>query len=383
MIKPFKKPIYVTRPLLPSLDGYNRRLQKIWQSQWLTNNGKQHKKLEERLRNYLKVKNLSLTNNGTTALQIALKALDITGEVITTPFTFAATIHAIDWNGLKPVFCDIDPVTLNIEVEKIETLITEQTSAILPVHVFGTPCNVEEIRKIADKYNLKVIYDAAHAFGTEINGIGIGNYGDITMYSFHATKLFNTIEGGALVCNDPELKKKIDLMKNFGIKNEEEVVMPGINGKMNEIQAAMGLEVLKHVDEEMNKRRRIKEIYYENLGDIEGITFVPDTLEVKNSYQYLVIRIDKDKFGVSRDYVYDKLKEYNVYTRKYFYPLCSNYECYNSLLSAKVENLPVANKIVKEVLSLPFYGELKNDEIVKICDLIKIIKTVNCSLLVR
>lgn len=373
MVKPFEKPIYVTRPLLPSMDNFIYRMKRIWESKWITNNGGQHQKLETELKKYLKVDNLSLINNGTIALQIALKALDIEGEVITTPFTFAATPHAIAWNGLTPVFCDIDPETLNIDAKKIEPLITEKTSAILPVHVFGTPCDVEKIQKIADEYNLKVIYDGAHAFGTEIDGVGIGNYGDITMYSFHATKLFNTVEGGALACNNKELKQKIDMLKNFGIKNEEEVVFIGTNGKMNEFQAAMGLEVLKKVEEEREKRKKIQEIYYQELGDLEGISFIPkkDLEGVTSSYQYFVIRINEKQFGVSRDFVYEKLKEYNVYTRKYFFPLCSDYNCYRNLPSVAKENLPVAYKVVNEVLSLPFYGDLGAKNAEKICDIIK------------
>jgi len=370
-MNPFKEPIYVTRPLLPSIKDYKKRIEDIWESQWITNNGQQHQELENKLQDYLKVDNLSLINNGTIALQIALKSLDLKGEVITTPFTFAATPHSISWNCLKPVFCDIDPETLNIDPDKIEDLITDKTSAILAVHVFGTPCDVDKIQKIADKYGLKVIYDGAHAFGTEINGTAIGNFGDITMYSFHATKLFNTIEGGALACNDKKLKEKIDLFKNFGIKNENEVVTIGTNGKMNEFQAAMGLEVLKEVDDERKKREEIKQVYYNKLKDIEGINFIHDINNVKNSYQYLVIRINKDKFGFSRDELYEKLKEYNVYTRKYFYPLCSNYDCYNGFNSATKENLPVANKVVNETLSLPFYGDLGKEKTIKICNFIQ------------
>jgi dTDP-4-amino-4,6-dideoxygalactose transaminase len=294
--------------------------------------------------------------------------------VITTPFTFAATPHSITWNGLKPVFCDINPKTLNIDVNKIENLITEKTSAILAVHVFGTPCDVDKIQKIAEKHNLKVIYDGAHAFGTEINGTAIGNYGDITMYSFHATKLFNTIEGGALACSDSDLKAKIELLKNFGIKNEDEVVSIGTNGKMNEFQAAMGLEVLKKVEEERIKRKKIRKVYHEELEDIEGISFIYEEDNVKSSQQYLVIRIDEKKFGLSRDEVYNKLKKYNIFSRKYFYPLCSNYPIYNNFKSARKENLPIANEIVKEVLSLPFYGELGIDKSKKIANIIKSFK---------
>lgn len=369
-MKAFKEPIYVTRPLLPPINKYKEKIDEIWVSQWITNNGQQHQKLEKELKTYLKVDNLSLINNGTIALQIALKALDISGEVITTPFTFAATPHSIAWNGLKPVFCDIDPETLNIDADKIENLITDTTSAILAVHVFGTPCDVDKIEKIADKHDLKVIYDGAHAFGTEIDGTAIGNYGDITMYSFHATKLFNTIEGGALACNDQELKEKIELLKNFGIKNKEEIVEVGTNGKMNEFQAAMGLEVLKEVENERKKRKKIKEIYHNELEDVEGINFIDEPENIKSSQQYLVIRIDKEEFGISRDEVYEKLKKYNVYARKYFYPLCSNFDSYQDLDSAEKNNLPVANKIVDQVLSLPFYGDLGTEAAEKIAKII-------------
>jgi len=349
---------------------YIERLKEIWESQWITNNGKQHQKLEKELIDYLKVDKLSLINNGTIALQIALKALELEGEVITTPFTFAATPHAISWNGLKPVFCDIDLKTLNIDADKIEDLITEKTSAILAVHVFGTPCDAEKIENVAEKHDLKVIYDGAHAFGTKINGTSIGNYGDITMYSFHATKLFNTIEGGALACSNENLKEKIDLLKNFGIKNEEEIVSTGTNGKMNEFQAAMGLEVLKKVEEERKKRKKIRKMYQNKLEDFDGITFIHESKNIKSSQQYLVIKINKEKFGLSRDEVYKKLKEYNVYTRKYFYPLCSNISIYNSLSSAKKEKLPIANKVVNQVLALPFYGDLEISVVKKICKLI-------------
>ena len=356
------------------MENYIERLKEIWESQWITNNGNQHQKLEKELKEYLEVNNLSLINNGTIALQIALKALGLEGEIITTPFTFAATPHSISWSGLKPVFCDIDSETLNIDANKIESLITEKTSAILAVHVFGTPCDVEKIEKIADKHNLNVIYDGAHAFGTEINGTSIGNYGDITMYSFHATKLFNTIEGGALACNNSKLKEKIERLKNFGIRNKEEVTEIGTNGKMNEFQAAMGLEVLKKVEAERKKRKEIKEVYHNELEDIHGITFITENKYVKSSQQYLVIRINKKQFGLSRDEVYEKLKEYNVFSRKYFYPLCSNYECYINLDSAKKENLLIANQVVDEVLSLPFYGELGTDNAIKITDIITTIR---------
>jgi len=373
-IEPFDKPIYVTRPLLPPLEKLSRSLQDIWDAQWLTNNGAKHKELENKLRDYLTVPQLSLFNNGTIALLVAIKALELTGEIITTPFTFAATAHSISWIGLEPVFVDIDPVTMCIDPKRIEEAISPRTSAIMPVHVFGTPCDVKAIQEIADRHNLKIIYDAAHAFGTEIYGTGIGNFGDITMYSFHATKLFNSAEGGALACKSEELKKKIDLLKNFGIKNEEEVIEVGINGKMNELQAAMGLAVLEHIEEERQKRAIIKQTYIENLKDIPGIKLMPDLPDVRSSYQYFAIRIDEEEFGRSRDYVYEELKKYNVFTRKYFHPLCSNFECYKHLPSADSKNLPVANKIGNGVLSMPFYGGLGEEDAVKLCEIISAIQ---------
>jgi len=373
-IKPFSKPIYITRPILPDLKKITFYLKDVWKSQWLSNNGYQHKKFEYKLKKYLKVPYLSLFNNGTIALLVAIKSLKLSGEVVTTPFTFPATPHCISWNNLTPVFCDIDPDTMNINPDKIESLITKKTSAILAVHVFGSPCDVEKIQKIANKYNLKVIYDAAHAFGVKINGVGIGNFGDVSMFSFHATKLFHTAEGGALAFKDVKLKTKIDLLKNFGIKNEEEVVDIGINGKMNEIQAVLGQLVLEKVDDEMKKRKLLLDAYHNYLKDIEGISFLklPDT--IKSSHQYFTIRINEKEFGKSRNYIYDKFKKYNVFTRKYFYPLCSNYPHYINFLSSKKANLPVAHTVVNEVLSMPFYGGLSVNDIEKICKILKSFK---------
>lgn len=356
--------------MLPELDGFRKKLEEVWNSKWLTNVGKQHQDFENELKKYLKVTHVSLFNNGTIALIVAVQSLRLSGEVITTPFTFPATPHVLSWNGINPIFCDIDPVTLNIDTEKIESLITPRTTGILGVHIFGTPCKVDEIQRIADIYGLKVIYDAAHAFGVEINGKSIGNYGDITMFSFHATKLFHTAEGGALTFNDSNLKPRIELLKNFGIKNEEEVVMPGINGKMNEIQAALGIILLDYIEEERKKRKSICEKYTEFLREVPGISIVNYTEYDNNSYQYFVIRINEEQFGRSRDYVYEKLKEYNVFTRKYFYPLCSNYPCYKHLPSSAHENLQVANRVVNEVLCLPFYGSLSLDDIGKITEIL-------------
>lgn len=373
-LKTFDKPIYITRPILPPLGEVNEKLKEVWASGWLTNNGPQHTALEEALRSTLGVAHLSLFNNGTIALIIACQSLRLSGEVITSPFTFPATPHVLAWNNIKPVFCDIDPVTMNIDAEKIEKLITPQTTAILGVHVFGTPCDVIEIQSIADRYGLKVIYDAAHAFGVKVGPTQIGNYGDISMLSFHATKIFHTAEGGALVYKDKNLKERIDLLKNFGIKNEEEVVMPGINGKMNEIQAVIGLVTLNHLDEEIEKRKELVSAYQSFLKDVEGISYLTTLPNVKSNYQYFVIRVNQRLFGYSRDYLYNRFKQYNVFTRKYFYPLCSDYPCYRHLPSAAPSNLPVAQKVADEVLCMPLYGELTVDDVEKICDLIKSFK---------
>ncbi|WML53094.1 DegT/DnrJ/EryC1/StrS family aminotransferase [Neobacillus sp. PS3-12] len=370
----FDEPIFVTRPLMPELNEVVEKLKEVWDAKWLTNNGKQHQSLEDKLMDYLKVPSLSLFNNGTIALIIACQSLRISGEVITTPFTFAATPHILAWNDINPIFCDIDPLTMNIDPDKIESMITPKTTAILGVHVFGTPCDVFKIQEIANQYGLKVIYDAAHAFGVEVDGKGIGNFGDITMFSFHATKLFHTAEGGALTYGDKHLKNRIDLLKNFGIKNENEVVMPGINGKMNEMQASLGLVVLDLVEEERIKREKIRCLYRELLSEIEGISFVPELEGVKSSLQYFPIRINENKFGKSRDFVYEELKKYNIFTRKYFYPLCSDYPCYSQLPSASSYNLPNSHQVVKEILTLPFFGDLDLDKVESICEILKVIK---------
>ena len=370
----FKEPIYVTRPLLPDLDLVTNKLKEVWDSKWLTNNGPQHILLEKSLKETLKVPYLSLFNNGTIALMVACQSLRLSGDVITTPFTFAATPHVLTWNNINPIFCDIDPITMNIDADKIESMITPQTTGILAVHVFGTPCDVEKIQEVANRYGLRVIYDAAHAFGVEIGNKGIGTFGDISMMSFHATKLYHTVEGGALMHNDCHLKARIDLLKNFGIKNEEEVVMPGINGKMNEVQAAIGLIMLDCIDEERQKRAVLTHIYREELETVDGITLMPILDNVRHNYQYFVIRIDEEEFGVSRDYVYDHFKEYNVFTRKYFHPLCSEYTCYRQMSSANPVHLPVANEVGKEVLSMPLYGELSTDDIRKICSILRSFK---------
>lgn len=368
---PFSQPIYVTRPLLPDLFDLQKMLEGIWDSKILTNGGPKHQELEEAINTTLKVPSSCLFNNGTIALITACQALKLTGEVITTPFTFPATPHVLKWNNISPVFCDIDPETMTIDHRKIESHITAKTSAILGVHVYGIPCAVNEIQNIADRHGLKVFYDAAHAFGTEIEGRGIGTFGDISMFSFHATKLFHTVEGGCVTFNDPGLKSRIDLLKNFGIKNENEVILPGINGKMNEIQASIGLLNLQNIEKEKQKRADIARIYQEELHSLAGIKLVRLQADTTPSLQYFVIRIDESKFGLSRDRVHTLLKKWNVITRRYFYPLCSAYDCYRGLPSSSAANLPVAQRISQEVLALPFYGELPLEDVKKICTILK------------
>lgn len=366
------KKIFVTQPLLPDIKNYEKHVEDIWESKWLANMGAKHNELETNLKEVLKVPNVSLFNNGTIALLTALKAMNLPcgSEIITTPFTFAATPHCIVWNNCKPVFCDIEPKTMTIDADKIESLITPNTSAILGVHVYGFPCDVEKIDKIAKKYNLKVIYDAAHAFSTEIKGRGIGTFGDITMFSFHATKLFNTIEGGCLTYNDDNLKRKIYNLRNFGIQSEEIVEDVGINGKMNEFQAAMGLENLKIYKEEQKKRAKVKAFYDKHLSKIKGIR-VPQMPEgITNSYQYYPIIIENE-YPISRDELYDKFKSINIYTRKYFYPACHDYECYKNDLAVKLADLSVIDDIKHKVLCLPYYGNLEHDITNTICEVIK------------
>jgi len=371
MIDKFDQPIYVTRPVMPDYELYTERLKDIWDSKWLSNNGEQHKRLEAELVTYLKTPYISLFNNGTTALTVAIQALRLQGEVITTPFSFPATTHALAWNNITPVFCDIDPETMTIDPTKIEQLITNRTTAILGVHVYGIPCHVKQIQDIADRHGLRVIYDAAHAFGTEINGQPISSFGDISMFSFHPTKLFHTSEGGGLTCKDSHLKERIDLLKNFGIKNEFEVIMPGINGKMNEMSALMGQCVLGLVEKEQEKRQKIRQQYALEFEMVEGVDVVDVPNNVRNSQQYMVARIDEKKFGFSRDAIYDELKSYNVYSRKYFYPLISDYPCYRQLSSANEQFLSQSKKVSEEVLCLPFYGALSEGDVTKISQIIK------------
>jgi len=367
---PFAQPVYVTRPLLPDLAAFTRRLEAVWDSAWLTNGGPQHQALEAALADYLGCPNLSLFNNGTIALIVACQALRLSGEVITTPFTFPATPHVLQWNNVTPVFADVDPVTMNLDPAAIEPLVTGRTTGILGVHVYGTPCRVDAIDEIARLYGLKVVYDAAHAFGAQIDGRPIGAYGDATMFSFHATKLFHAAEGGALAVPDPDLKRRIDLLKNFGIRDEERVVMPGINGKMSELSAALGLEVLALVDDERARRRRVADTYLARLARHPGVTALRPPANVRDSLQYFVVRVDAQRTGVSRDELHRRLREFNVVTRKYFQPLCSEYSCYRHLPSAQPERLPVAVRIASEVLCLPFHGGLADDDVHRICDMI-------------
>lgn len=371
-IKPFLEPIYYTRPLLPDLNEYTQLLECIWGSRQLTNNGQMARRLETELSSLLKTKYLSVFSNGTSALQIALKTLRLHGEVITTPFTFAATTHALYWNNLTPVFCDIEEDTFTIDTDKVEELITPETTAILPVHVFGNPCRVGPLQQLAKKYGLKLIYDAAHAFGVEINGKSIASFGEISMFSLHATKIYHTIEGGALSFADPDMKKRADKLRNFGIVNEELITEPGINAKLNEVQAAMGLLLTKSVRVEIEKRKHLTLLYRELLNDIPGIIVGRDQDGVVHNYPYFVIRVDREAFGIDRDELQKRLRQYNVVARKYFYPLCSNIRCYRQLPSSNPQNLPVAEKVSKQVLSLPLYGDLGSEAVEKICSIIRL-----------
>ena len=364
------KLITVTSPLLPSLDDFNVMLKEIWGSKWITNNGFFHKQLEKALASYLKVPYLSLFTNGTLPLITALQALRITGEVITTPYSFVATTHSLWWNGIKPVFVDIEPSTGNIDPDKIEAAITPKTTAIMPVHVYGKPCNTKRIQEIADKYGLKVIYDAAHAFGVEVNGESILNAGDMSTLSFHATKVYNTIEGGALVMKNEETKKRIDYLKNFGFADEITVVAPGINSKMDEMRAAYGLLNLKQVDAAIEARHQVAIRYREALRNVEGITFFDDMPGVKHNYSYFPIFVDAGKYGMTRDELYFKMKERNILGRRYFYPLISTFTTYRGLPSAAPENLPQAHKMADSVICLPMHHALTDGEIGRILNTI-------------
>lgn len=356
------KIITVTSPLLPSLDEFQEYLKDIWDRKWLTNNGTYHQKLEKALADYLKVPYVCLFTNGTLPLLCALQALRITGEVITTPYSFVATTHTLWWNNIKPVFVDIDPATCNIDPNKIEAVITPQTTAIMPVHVYGKPCDTERIQEIADKYGLKVIYDAAHAFGVEVNGKSILEAGDISTLSFHATKVYNTIEGGALICHDEKTKQRIDYLKNFGFADEITVIGPGINGKMDEVRSAYGLINLKQVDSAIAARQRVANIYRNALRNVAGISFMDDMPGVRHNYSYFPIFVDKEKYGMTRDELYFKMKDQGVWGRRYFYPLISEFSTYRGLKSSRPENLPNAHKMADTVICLPMHHALAEEE---------------------
>jgi len=363
--------IYVTQPALPPLDEFVEYLKQIWDSKILTNNGPFHQQFEKELAEYLGVKYVSLFSNGTLALVTALQALRITGEVITTPFSFVATTHSLWWNNIKPVFVDIEPDYFTIDPEKIEAAITTQTTAIMPVHVYGNPCKVEAIQKIADTYGLKVIYDAAHAFGVKMNGNSVLNYGDLSILSFHATKTFNTIEGGAIICHDEKTKKRIDFLKNFGFADEVTVIEPGINAKMNELQSAYGLLQLKYVNRYIERRKEISELYREYLKNVKGIRFLGDINSVEHSYTYFPILVEEKTYGESRNSLYERLKTQNIFARRYFYPLISQFPIYRGLPSSKADNLPLSTKVAEQVICLPIYPDLDNEIILAIANHIR------------
>ena len=366
-----KKKITVTQPFLPPLEEFVPYLQQIWDNKWLTNNGPLHQQLEQELANYLGVKYISLFSNGTLALITALQALNIQGEVITTPFSFVATTHSLWWNKITPVFVDIESDYLNLDPAKIEAAITPRTTAIMPVHVYGNPCQMDEIQRIADKHGLKVIYDAAHAFGVKKDNVSILNSGDLSILSFHATKVYSTIEGGAIISHTEEMKHHIDNLKNFGFRGETVVEEPGINAKLNEVQAAYGLLQLKYIDGFIAKRKEITKLYQSLLNNVPGIRFLSDMNGVTHGYSYFPVLIDEEVYGMKRDALYEKLKENNIFARRYFYPLISDFEPYHELSSSAPGNLPVATKAAKRVLCLPIYVELNDIEVQKICSVVK------------
>lgn len=363
------KKIFVTRASMPPFEEYVEEIKELWDTHILTNMGVKHKELEKKLENYLHVKNVSLMVNGHMALELAIQAMDLTGEVITTPFTFASTTHAIVRNGLTPVFCDIDPETYTMDPDKIKELITERTSAIIPVHVYGNICNTERIEEIAKKYGLKVIYDAAHAFGEEYNNIGVGNFGDASIFSFHATKVFNTIEGGAVCFHDNEYGMNLYRLKNFGIRGPEIVDFVGANAKMNEFQAAMGICNLRYVDKEIKKRQKVYQHYIKRLKEIPGLQLMKIQENIKYNYAYFPVLFHEEIFGANRDQVFNALAIEDFYTRKYFYPLTSMYECYHDKFDEITT--PIALQISKKVLTLPIYADLSIDTIDRVCDLIQ------------
>ena len=365
-----EKQITVTLPLMPDFDEFTVMIRQIWESQMVTNNGRFHKQLENELADYLGVPYLSLFTNGTLTLETGLHALHISGEVITTPFSFVATTNVLWWNGIKPVFVDIDPNNCGLNPAKIEAAITPQTTAIMPVHCYGKPCDVDGIQKIADKYCLKVIYDAAHAFGVFVNGRSILEFGDMSSLSFHATKVYNTLEGGALICHDAKTKQYIDYLKNFGFAGETEVVAPGINSKMDELRSVIGILNLKQVDDAIESRRHIAVMYRNALRNVDGVSFFDDMPNVRHNYSYFPIFVNREEYGETRDELYFRLKSHNIYGRRYFYPLISTFPTYKNLESARPENIPVATRLADEVICLPIHHLLTDDDIYRIIDLI-------------
>ncbi len=365
------KKIFVTQPFLPPLDEFQKYLEQIWKKKWLTNNGEFHQQFEKELAKYLNVPYVSLFTNGTLALVTALQALNIKGEVITTPYTFVATSHALVWNNIKPIFVDVDPVYGNLDPNKIENYITDKTTAILPVHVYGNPCETEKIQKIADKLNLKIIYDAAHAFGVEQNGQSILNKGDLSILSFHATKVFHTFEGGAIISHSSDMKHHIDNLKNFGYRGETVVEEVGVNGKMSEFNAALGLLQLQYINQAIEKRKKVADIYYKKLLNINGLRLIKHRENTKWNYAYFPIYIDESEYLISRDQLYEKLKQNNIFGRRYFYPLISEFPMYKDLPSAETANLQVAHKTSRQVICLPIYPDLKEKELDNICSIIK------------
>ena len=363
--------IYVTRPSLPPFEEFIHLLREIWESGWLTNQGQFHEQFEKQLSQFLEVENTNLFTNGTIALVTALQALRIQGKVITTPYSFPATTHALHWNGIKPVFADIKPDTLTLDPEKVEAAISPDTTAILPTHVYGFPCEVEKIQEIADIYGLRVIYDAAPAFNVKKNGESILNFGDLSVLSFHATKVFTTFEGGAISSNSETLKERIDYLKNFGFAGETKVVAPGINGKMNEFQAALGLAQLQYIENYIEQRKKIAEHYYEKLPAIEGIRVLKQKPGIKYNYGYFPILVNKNQYGIDRDELYNVFKEYEIYTRRYYYPLISEFPSYRGFESAKKDNLSIAHTISRQVLCLPIYPDLEQKDVNKIIEIIE------------
>lgn len=371
------KDIYVTRSSMPGYEEYIEAIKPLWNTRLLTNMGRYHKELECQLKKYLEVENLSLFCNGHMSLEMVIQAMGLTGEVITTPFTFISTTHSIVRNGLQPVFCDIDPKSMTIDASKIEDLITEKTSAIIPVHVYGNVCNVEEIDRIAKKYNLKVIYDAAHAFGVKKDGITVGNFGDASVYSFHATKVFNTIEGGAVTFHEKSLGEKLYDLKNFGIRSEEVISQIGANAKMNEFQSIMGLCNLRHIDEELDKRRKVVERYRRNLSGIKGLRIGKKVEGIEENYSYFPIICEEENLGITRDELYDELAKNNIYARKYFYPLTADQACFKN--KYKDCEIPIARYISDRILTLPLYADLSIEDVDKICYIILKLKKAKCA----